>query len=86
LNRKEVILIMKILSNKQYNDLINENKCTLDTYNQDVTVLKLENKDYELKLDSIRNQLIDIVQSSDIKKDTIIKKIKGVIRFIEKGK
>ncbi len=77
---------MKILSNKQYNDLINENKCTLDTYNQDVTVLKLENKDYELKLDSIRNQLIDIVQSSDIKKDTIIKKIKGVIRFIEKGK
>lgn len=77
---------MKILSNKQYNDLINENKCTLDTYNQDVTVLKLDNKDYELKLDSIRNQLIDIVQSSDIKKDTIIKKIKGVIRFIEKGK
>lgn len=77
---------MKILSNKQYNDLINENKCTLDTYNQDVTVLKLDNKDYELKLDSIRNQLIDIVQSSDIKKDIIIKKIKGVIRFIEKGK
>ena len=77
---------MKILSNKQYNDLINENKCTLDTYNQDVTVLKLDNKDYELKLDSIRNQLIDIVQSSDIKKVTIIKKIKGVIRFIEKGK
>lgn len=77
---------MKILSNKQYNDLINENKCTLDTYNQDVTVLKLDNKDYELKLDSIRNQLIDIVQSSDIKKDTIIKKIKGVIRFVEKGK
>lgn len=77
---------MKILSNKQYNDLINENKCTLDTYNQDVTVLKLDNKYYELKLDSIRNQLIDIVQSSDIKKDTIIKKIKGVIRFIEKGK
>lgn len=77
---------MKILSNKQYNDLINENKCTLDTYNQDVTVLKLENKDYELKLDSIRNQLIDIVQSSDIKKDTMVKKIKEIIRFIERGK
>ena len=77
---------MKILSNKQYNDLINENKCTLDTYNQDVTVLKLDNKDYELKLDSIRNQLIDIVQSSDIKKDTIIAKLKEIIRFIEKGK
>lgn len=77
---------MKILSNKQYNDLINENKCALDTYNQDVRALMLDNKDYELKLDSIRNQLIDIVQSSDIKKDTIIKKIKGVIRFIEKGK
>lgn len=77
---------MKILSNKQYNDLINENKCALDTYHQDVEVLMKDNKDYELKLDSIRNQLIDIVQSSDIKKDTIIKKIKGVIRFIEKGK
>lgn len=77
---------MKILSNKQYNDLINENKCTLDTYNQDVTVLKLDNKDYELKLDSIRNQLIDIVRASDIKKDTMVKKIKEIIRFIERGK
>ena len=77
---------MKILSNKQYNDLINENKCTLDTYNQDVKVLMMENKDYELKLDSIHNQLIDIVRASNIKKDTIIKKIKGAIRFVEKGK
>lgn len=77
---------MKILSNKQYNDLINENKCILDTYNQDVEILMIENKDYELKLDSIHNQLIDIVRAYDIKKDTIIKKIKGVIRFIEKGK
>ena len=77
---------MKILSNKQYNDLINENKCTLDTYNQNVTVLMIENKDYELKLDSIHNQLIDIVRASDIKKDTMVKKIKEIIRFIERGK
>lgn len=77
---------MKILSNKQYYDLINEIKCLQDTYNQDVEVLMLENKDYELKIDSIHSKLVDIVLISDIKKDTIIAKLKEIIRFIEKGK
>lgn len=77
---------MKILSNKQYYDLINEIKCLQDTYNQDVEVLMLENKDYELKIDSIHSKLVDIVLTSNIKKDTIIAKLKEIIRFIEKGK
>jgi hypothetical protein len=77
---------MKILSNKQYYDLKNEIKCVQDTYDQDVEVLMLENKDYELKIDSIHSKLVDIVLTSDIKKDTIIAKLKEIIRFIEKGK
>lgn len=77
---------MKILSNKQYSDLINEIKCLQDTYDQDVKVLMVENKDYELKIDSIHSKLVDIVLTSDIKKDTIIAKLKEIIRFIEKGK
>lgn len=77
---------MKILSNKQYYDLKNEIKCAEDTYNQDVEVLMFENKDYELKIDSIHSKLVDIVLTSDIKKDTIIAKLKEIIRLIEKGK
>jgi hypothetical protein len=77
---------MKILSNKQYYDLKNEIKCAEDTYNQDVEVLMFENKDYELKIDSIHSKLVDIVLTSDIKKDTIITKLKEIIRLIEKGK
>lgn len=77
---------MKILSNKQYSDLTNEIKHLQDTYNQDVKILMFENKDYELKIDSIHSKLVDIVLTSDIKKDTIIAKLKEIIRFIEKGK
>nr|DAK87194.1 MAG TPA: Pulmonary surfactant-associated protein D surfactant protein, trimer, ambiguous [Caudoviricetes sp.] len=77
---------MKILSNKQYSDLTNEIKRLQDTYDQDVKVLMFENKDYELKIDSIHSKLVDIVLTSDIKKDTIIAKLKEIIRFIEKGK
>ena len=77
---------MKILSKKQYYDLKNEIKCVQDTYDQDVKVLMFENKDYELKIDSIHSKLVDIVLTSDIKKDTIIAKLKEIIRFIEKGK
>lgn len=77
---------MKILSNKQYSDLTNEIKSLQDTYNQDVKILMFENKDYELKIDSIHSKLVDIVLTSDIKKDTIIAKLKEIIRFIEKGK
>lgn len=77
---------MKILSKKQYYDLKNEIKCVQDTYDQDVEVLMLENKDYELKIDSIHSKLVDIVLTSDIKKDTIITKLKEIIRLIEKGK
>lgn len=77
---------MKILSNKQYYDLISEIKCAEDTYDQDVEVLMFENKDYELQLDSIHSKLVDIVRASDIKKQTIITKLKEIIRFIEKGK
>lgn len=77
---------MKILSNKQYSDLTNEIKSLQDTYNQDVKILMFENKDYELKIDSIHSKLVDIVLTSDIKKDTIIAKLKKIIRFIEKGK
>lgn len=76
---------MKILSNKQYYDLKNEIKCVQDTYDQDVEALMLENKDYELQLDSIHSKLVDIVLTSDIKKDTIIAKLKEIIRLIEKG-
>ena len=74
---------MKILSNKQYYDLKNEIKCVQDTYNQDVEVLMLENKDYELQLDSIHSKLVDIVLTSDIKKETIIQKLKELIRNME---
>ena len=77
---------MKILSNKQYSDLTNEIKRLQDTYDQDVKVLMFENKDYELKIDSIHSKLVDIVLTSNIKKDTIIAKLKEIIRFIEKGK
>lgn len=77
---------MKILSDKQYYDLKNEIKCVQDTYDQDVEVLVFENKDYELKIDSIHSKLVDIVLTSNIKKDTIIAKLKEIIRFIEKGK
>lgn len=77
---------MKILSNKQYSDLTNEIKRLQDTYNQDVKILMFENKDYELKIDSIHSKLVDIVLTSDIKKDTIIAKLMEIIRFIEKGK
>lgn len=77
---------MKILSNKQYSDLTNEIKRLQDTYDQDVKVLMFENKDYELKIDSIHSKLVDIVLTSDIKKDTIIAKLKEIIRLIEKGK
>ncbi len=77
---------MKILSNKQYSDLTNEIKRLQDTYDQDVKILMFENKDYELKIDSIHSKLVDIVLTSDIKKDTIIAKLKEIIRFIEKGK
>lgn len=74
---------MKILSNKQYYDLISEIKCAQDTYDQDVKVLMLENKDYELQLDSIHRKLVDIVLTSDIKKETIIQKLKELIRNME---
>ena len=67
---------MKILSNKQYYDLKNEIKCVQDTYDQNVEVLMLENKDYELKIDKIHSKLVDIVLTSDIKKNTIIAKLK----------
>ena len=74
---------MKILSNKQYYDLKNEIKCVQDTYDQDVEVLMLENKDYELQLDSIHSKLVDIVLTSDIKKEKIIQKLKELIRNME---
>lgn len=74
---------MKILSNKQYYDLKNEIKCVQDTYDQDVEVLMLENKDYELQLDSIHSKLVDIVLTSNIKKETIIQKLKELIRNME---
>lgn len=77
---------MKILSNKQYYDLTNEIKCLKDTYDHDVGVLMFENKDYELKINSIHSKLVDIVLTSNIKKDTIIAKLKEIIRLIEKGK
>ena len=64
---------MKILPNKQYYDLTNEIKCLRDTYDQDVEVLMVENKDYELKIDSIHSKLVDIVLTSDIKKDRWVK-------------
>lgn len=67
---------MKILSNKQYYDLKNEIKCVQDTYDQNVEVLMLKNKDYELKIDKIHSKLVDIVLTSDIKKNTIIAKLK----------
>ena len=80
------MLKVKVFDCEHENDLTNEIKCLRDTYDQDVEVLMVENKDYELKIDSIHSKLVDIVLTSDIKKDTIIAKLKEIIRFIEKGK
>lgn len=77
---------MKILSNKQYYDLTNEPKCIQDTYESNMNTLILDNKDYELKIDSIHNKLVEIILNPSIKKDSIISKLKEIIKFIEKGK
>lgn len=77
---------MKILSNKQYYDLINEPKCIQDTYESNMDTLILDNKDYELKIDSIHNKLVEIILNPSMKKDSIISKLKEIIKFIEKGK
>lgn len=67
---------MKILSNKQYSDLTNEIKRLQDTYDQDVKVLMFENKDYELKTDSIHSKLVDIVLTSNIKKIRLLQNLR----------
>lgn len=77
---------MKILSNKQYYDLTNEPKCIQDTYESNMNTLILDNKDYELKIDSIRNKLVEIILNPSMKKDSIINKLKEIIKFIERGK
>lgn len=78
---------MKILSNKQYNDLINENKCTLDTYNQDVTVLKLENKDYELILKSCKGMFGAVTDDMLLRENALLyeenKQLKSILTELE---
>lgn len=76
---------MKILSNKNYNRLVNATKIN---NNDDALPLLLENKDMELKIESIRNKLVDLHNEikTNTSKDCIKNKIKSIIEFIERGK
>ena len=78
--------MLKIITKKEYLELKNELKSWKNMYDQSVKALMVENKDYELKIDTINNRLKDIINmNSNTKKDTILKHIKAIIRFIEKG-
>lgn len=81
---------MKILSNRKYRELQSEIRASRDTYNEDITSLMLDNKDYELKIDEIRKRLYAVMglkkNIRQVSKNTIFKHVEAVIRFIEKGK
>lgn len=76
---------MKILSNKKYKDLTNKIKCLENEVETVRTELMLDNKDYELRLSNICNNLIDIVNSK-MKKEKIKEKLKSMIVYIRTGK
>ena len=78
---------MKILTNRKYDEMQNDIESYKNMYNQATESLLLDNKDYELRIQAINDMLVDIVNlpKSKTGKDTIIKKIKGVIRYIHRG-
>jgi len=78
---------MKLLTNKRYSEMENAINSYKNMYNQATESLLLDNKDYELKIQTICDMLVDIVNlpKSKTGKDIIIQKIKGVIRYIHKG-
>lgn len=78
---------MKILTNRKYDEMQNDIESYKNMYNQATESLLLDNKDYELRIQAINDMLVDIVNLPKTKtsKDTIIKKIKGVIRYIHRG-
>lgn len=78
---------MKLLTNKRYSEMENAINSYKNMYNQTTESLLLDNKDYELKIQTICDMLVDIVNlpKSKTGKDIIIQKIKGVIRYIHKG-
>ena len=79
--------MFKIISKAIYNNLVNEAKAYQDMYDQLETSSMIHEKDNDLKLQKIHDMLIDIIKQSNskTKKETIYKKIKNVIKFIEKG-
>ena len=78
---------MKILTNKKYSEMEDNINSYKNMYNQATESLMLDNKDYELRIQTICDMLVDIVNlpKSRTGKDTIIQKVKGVIRYIHKG-
>lgn len=79
--------MFRILTKRDYDDLVNQLRTSEDTYNQDITSLAIENKDYELKLQKVHDMLVDIFQqTSSASKDITKQRIKSVLNFIEKGK
>ena len=77
---------MKLLSNKTYKEMKDDIKSHRDMYNQEVTALMLENKDLELKIQTISDRLIDILNfNSKTSKQVILGHVKGIVKFIQKG-
>lgn len=78
---------MKLLTNKKYSEMEDNINSYKNMYNQATESLMSDNKDYELRIQTICDMLVDIVNlpKSRTGKDTIIQKVKGVIRYIHKG-
>lgn len=78
---------MKIITNKQYNVLKNENKAYKNMYNQSLKTLLSESEYYDKIIEEINDKLKTILNfNSNTSKKTIVEHVKSIVKFIEKGK
>ena len=75
---------MKILSNKQYNELLNRNKVLENAINDKDYQYKKEIQEYQFLIEEVNYNLSDIISQmkNKISKDKIITKLKLIIKQI----
>lgn len=71
---------MKLLSNKEYYDLIAENKSFRDMYNNDIFNLREKKIDLEERYEKLGNDLKYLITNKYLKKDEIVKELKSLIK------
>lgn len=78
---------IKIISTSEYNNLINEIKTYQDMYSELENQSMIREKDNDLKIQYISDRLVDILNyNSKTKKEVILGQVKGLLKYIRKGK